>query len=204
MEQIGEKTTGTEGLHGQSQTSPTDRAVGGQPEPTTSKPSSCYICRRRKVKCDKTQPCGNCSRMGTTCTYPPSSRRKSLPPSPELLRTLQLLEKAVKSLEPDGKQMVTGQQALRSENPPDMKMNTPLPHPQQVGDELRGSVQNTNFPLNQTLDAIKLPQESAGSSGGKLIWDQGKETYVKASLWDSFNLNVFKPRTYDGTRNTDC
>lgn len=195
MEQIGEKTTGAEGRDGQSQTSPTNRVVGGQSEPT-SKPSSCYICRRRKVKCDKTQPCGNCSRMGTTCTYPPSSRRKSLPPSPELLRTLQLLEKAVKSLEPDGKQMATGQQqqqVLRSENPADMKMNTPHLHAQQVGDELRGSVQNTNFPLDQTLDTIKLPQESAGSSGGKLIWDQGKETYVKASLWDSFNINVLMP-----------
>ena len=29
----------------------------------------CVICRKRKVKCDKTRPCSNCVRTKQTCTY---------------------------------------------------------------------------------------------------------------------------------------
>ena len=37
---------------------------------------SCQLCRDRKVKCDKQNPCANCRRIGATCV---SVRRKRLP-----------------------------------------------------------------------------------------------------------------------------
>jgi hypothetical protein len=31
---------------------------------------SCRACHQRKIRCDRGVPCTNCSRCGTTCTYP--------------------------------------------------------------------------------------------------------------------------------------
>lgn len=38
---------------------------------TTTNPNAkpCNACRRRKVRCDKSRPCLNCSRLGTACIY---------------------------------------------------------------------------------------------------------------------------------------
>lgn len=42
---------------------------------------ACTICARRKVKCDKTDPCSNCQKAGTQCSYeapaPPKPRKRA-------------------------------------------------------------------------------------------------------------------------------
>lgn len=38
-------------------------------------PRSCYDCHRRKVRCDKKEPCSSCRRLGKACTYPPLGPR---------------------------------------------------------------------------------------------------------------------------------
>lgn len=42
-------------------------------------PRSCYNCHRRKVRCDKGQPCLRCARVGKTCSYPPTGQRIQRP-----------------------------------------------------------------------------------------------------------------------------
>ncbi|KAK4118252.1 hypothetical protein N657DRAFT_628720 [Parathielavia appendiculata] len=42
-------------------------------------PRSCYNCHRRKVRCDKGQPCVRCARSGKLCTYPPIGQRIQRP-----------------------------------------------------------------------------------------------------------------------------
>ncbi|KAK4102543.1 hypothetical protein N658DRAFT_402328, partial [Parathielavia hyrcaniae] len=42
-------------------------------------PRSCYNCHRRKVRCDKGQPCVRCARGGKLCTYPPIGQRIQRP-----------------------------------------------------------------------------------------------------------------------------
>ncbi|KAL2858196.1 hypothetical protein BJX68DRAFT_162674 [Aspergillus pseudodeflectus] len=39
------------------------------------KPKSCLACRKRKVKCDRQLPCGNCSRWTIECIFPSPIRR---------------------------------------------------------------------------------------------------------------------------------
>ncbi|KAJ5114847.1 hypothetical protein NUU61_000606 [Penicillium alfredii] len=44
-----------------------------------SKPYSCVVCHRRKVKCDRQSPCSNCAKANVECVYqapPPPRRRK--------------------------------------------------------------------------------------------------------------------------------
>ncbi|KAE8151146.1 fungal-specific transcription factor domain-containing protein [Aspergillus avenaceus] len=56
--------------------------------------SSCSTCNRKKVKCDKKQPCGACTKAGVNCTFPEPKRalRKlnRLPISEPLTRLTQL------------------------------------------------------------------------------------------------------------------
>lgn len=40
---------------------------------TVQKPRSCVVCRRRKVRCDKTSPCSNCRRANIPCLVPSST-----------------------------------------------------------------------------------------------------------------------------------
>lgn len=40
---------------------------------TVQKPRSCFVCRRRKVRCDKTSPCSNCRRANIPCLVPSST-----------------------------------------------------------------------------------------------------------------------------------
>lgn len=35
---------------------------------------SCAVCRRRKVRCDKTSPCSNCRRANIACVFPSDDR----------------------------------------------------------------------------------------------------------------------------------
>ena len=64
---------------------------------------SCIVCRQRKVKCDRQQPCANCLRSESQCVYPagvgraPKRPRKAV--EARLLAQLSRLENAVKRME---------------------------------------------------------------------------------------------------------
>ena len=64
-------------------------------------PRSCVTCRRRKVRCNKENPCSNCVRAGIECVFPGpgrAPRRSRKPPDAELLARLKRLEGVVTSL----------------------------------------------------------------------------------------------------------
>ncbi|KAL4780092.1 hypothetical protein BJX76DRAFT_339132 [Aspergillus varians] len=64
---------------------------------------SCTLCRQRKIKCDRQQPCGNCVRAESQCVYPaglgraPKRPRKAV--EARLLAQLSRLESMVKRME---------------------------------------------------------------------------------------------------------
>ena len=70
-------------------------------------PASCTLCRRRKVKCDRTVPCGNCQRSKAECvpfipSRAPRGRqggRKRKRGEGEILERIAKLEGLVKSIE---------------------------------------------------------------------------------------------------------
>ena len=62
---------------------------------TTLLPHSCVICQRRKVKCDKTDPCSNCVRHRVVCEYRTPAlpkRRKRTSPDPDIHTKLRRYE----------------------------------------------------------------------------------------------------------------
>ncbi|KAL8765009.1 MAG: hypothetical protein Q9203_006766 [Teloschistes exilis] len=56
---------------------------------------SCVICQRRKVKCDRTDPCSNCAKHRVQCEYrspAPPKRRKRASPDPDVHAKLKRYE----------------------------------------------------------------------------------------------------------------
>ncbi|PKX91289.1 putative C6 transcription factor [Aspergillus novofumigatus IBT 16806] len=65
---------------------------------------SCLLCRSRKVKCDRQQPCGGCIRAASTCIYPSGTGRAPKQPqqstnNPAVLDRLDRLESIIRQLE---------------------------------------------------------------------------------------------------------
>ncbi|KAJ9144471.1 C6 transcription factor [Pleurostoma richardsiae] len=58
----------------------------------------CAACRRRKVGCDKKQPCQNCKKSNSECVYPPDGKSAAQQVDPELWEHLRRLEPMFKSL----------------------------------------------------------------------------------------------------------
>lgn len=64
-------------------------------------PRSCVTCRRRKVRCNKREPCSNCVKAGIECVFPGpgrAPRKQRRPPDVEVLSRLRRLEGVVESL----------------------------------------------------------------------------------------------------------
>ena len=126
---------------------------------------SCHLCSRRKVKCDKTDPCLNCKRKGVECVFrtpaPPRRRKKTLPEA-ALLSRLKKAEELLKShgltigAKDDDSHMADSQSD-------DMDMNTFA--------EGRDSTSHNEKP---TVPAM--------ATSGRLIVDEGKSRYVDRSV----------------------
>ncbi|KAI0137378.1 fungal-specific transcription factor domain-containing protein [Xylariales sp. AK1849] len=73
--------------------------------------TSCERCRRRKIKCDRQQPCSGCEKAGTTCVIAGSGEKQR--PVPKSY--VQALERNVASLELFVQQLAGADKAKRDE-----------------------------------------------------------------------------------------
>lgn len=98
--------------------------MNDDPDNVVRTPPSCVECRRRKSKCDRSQPCRNCSRFGRLCSYEKISRtpltRKHLTDvEDELARTrarLRQYERVVRAGEQNEEQPTTPRDAESNGN----------------------------------------------------------------------------------------
>ncbi|RMZ73014.1 C6 transcription factor [Pyrenophora seminiperda CCB06] len=130
----------------------------GSPTPN---PRSCVTCRRRKVKCDKQNPCSNCVRARIECVFPGPGRapRKSRKPADaELLERLRRLEGVVTSLNAQ----VEG-------------------HEQESG----GGEVNKDAHV-----AVDNSVEGLENRFGRLVVEKGRSRYINNSFWASLNNEV--------------
>lgn len=141
---------------------------------STPNPRSCVTCRRRKVKCDKKQPCSNCARAKIECVFPGPGRapRKSRkPPDGELMERLRRLEGVVQTLNAQVEE-----------------------HEQEAADrERRGSSADCcpRGPGNDSPSvAVDNSVEGLETRFGRLVVDQGRSRYINNSFWASLNNEV--------------
>ncbi|KIW19358.1 hypothetical protein PV08_03653 [Exophiala spinifera] len=139
-------------------------------------PRSCITCRRRKVRCNKQDPCANCVRAGIECIFPAPGRapRKSRkPPDAELLARLKRLEGVVNSL---GAQVdehgivsptVAGTADIRARSFADTRV--------------------ADSPSSERSDSKR---QSIDKSLGRLVINEDRSRYVSNTFWTGMSEEI--------------
>lgn len=148
--------------------------TGGSGGPKLN-PRSCVTCRRRKVRCDKREPCSNCVKANNECVFPPPGRAPRKPRRPhdaELLKRLRRLESVVDSL---------GTQVDEDGN---------------VQPSIEGNGSNRRS-ISETLDLApqgSLRKDSLDHKLGRLLIKDGRSRYVSNEFWTSIGEELAEIR----------
>ncbi|KAH6976296.1 hypothetical protein BKA56DRAFT_658243 [Ilyonectria sp. MPI-CAGE-AT-0026] len=158
---------------------------------------SCVTCRRRKVRCDRRDPCSNCVRAAIDCHYPVTGRvpRRSRDPSvwkspaqkqSELLSRLRRLEAVVTEL---SAQVEEGP-GEPSANPPSDQPNPSLSvsgntsSPDTTQSEARSAGQSLTSDASDALSFI--PGSEFDEEFGRLVVDKDGSRHVGNRFWSVF------------------
>ena len=143
-------------------------------------PRSCVTCRKRKVRCDKHEPCSNCVKASIPCHFPPPGRAPRKPKRSqdvELLKRLRRLESVVENL---------GSHVDEHGNVHALEKVTP-PALSQTSDR-RASTDTT-----KTLE----------HSLGRLLIKEGRSRYVSNEFWASLGDELAELRNVLDSASSD-
>ncbi|KAE8442876.1 hypothetical protein EG329_002618 [Mollisiaceae sp. DMI_Dod_QoI] len=171
---------------------------------------SCVTCRRRKVKCDKQNPCSNCTKAGSPCVFPAPGRAPRRPRQggkvvsereAELLKRLRRLEGVVEEL--------SGQVEVEAvKHSPSSENSSLAPRDTESGDassnkattvRVVGMDEGSGNRKQWIARSLKLgggPPKTAWSPDeaergvGRLVLDEGKSRYVASPFWASITEEV--------------
>ena len=176
-------------------------------------PRSCVTCRKRKVRCDKIDPCTNCQKAGIECVFPQpgrAPRRTKKPQDAELLARLRRLEGVVQKW---GKG-VDGEELSSGEKSPDLRRDATNGSPEQQTDARRASkadgpptcdqLQNKGRNMNslwtgeggnlmtpaENLDRFQQYTTFKNRESGRLVVGEGRSRYVSNSFWAGLTEEV--------------
>ncbi|KAF3763953.1 hypothetical protein M406DRAFT_227231, partial [Cryphonectria parasitica EP155] len=142
---------------------------------------SCVLCRQRKVKCDRQQPCSHCTRSGNDCVYP--SGRGRAPKRPrrdveeQLAEKLSRLETIIKRLASENASQANALSARQTDSPP-------TPGPSRPADDAGSNTASS-------LDRSSSPGlSSIEGQLNRLVIDPKKSYYVSNPLWASLASEI--------------
>ena len=187
------------GLDGaKSEKNATSAGIGGtNASAPPRKVRSCFVCRQRKVKCDKRSPCGNCRRANIPCVLPSAER------PPRWARRQELL----------ANNAVAASQAEESGDAQLMERLRYLEAlVQDLNDQLRQARSNYgsstgpspgsnshNQDEHSTLQTSPAASDGIGKQFGRLVvQDSGQTKYVSSGFWSRIDDEVCS--TFLGTR----
>ncbi|KAI1815242.1 hypothetical protein GGS20DRAFT_356020 [Poronia punctata] len=181
-------------------------------------PRSCVTCRRRKVRCDKHMPCGNCRKATIQCVFPAPGRapRRPRPKDPnapprqtsereqELLKRLRKLEGIVEDL--SGQiEFDTYKHGSNSESP-EATADSAAEHDRRKNptsppiDHVTNNGTTPNHPLLRrtgTSSSSNSPVNPRGNGSdvnkdfGKLVLNEkGKVRYVSNAFWTKISEEI--------------
>ena len=195
-----------------SQTHLTASATAGQ-NPRLN-PRSCVTCRKRKVRCDKTEPCTNCRKAGIECIFPSpgrAPRRSKKPPDAELLARLKRLEGVVQKLGkgPDGEDLSpesggdkspeasketssTGGEnstARHNSQSEPVANHEGVTHGRNANTFCSIEAGNNSSPADK-LERFKQFSPYKSQESGRLVVGEGRSRYVSNSFWAGLTEEV--------------
>ncbi|KUJ24615.1 uncharacterized protein LY89DRAFT_605365 [Mollisia scopiformis] len=171
---------------------------------------SCVTCRRRKVKCDKQNPCSNCTKAGSPCVFPAPGRAPRRPRQggkvvsereAELLKRLRRLEGVVEELSgqveveavkhsPSSDNSSSVQKDNESENASNHKSNTVRVVGMDEGSGNRRTWIARSWKLGAGPPKSAYGPEEVERGVGRLVLDEGKSRYVASPFWASISEEV--------------
>ncbi|KAI1735921.1 fungal-specific transcription factor domain-containing protein [Xylaria scruposa] len=184
----------------------------------TLNPRSCVTCRRRKVRCDKHMPCGNCRKAQIQCVFPapgraprrPRAKDPNAPPKQtseremELLKRLRKLEGIVEDL--SGQiEFETYKHGANSESPEetsdamhdnDRRKTTgtpPVDNQSSTNNAPPGysAPRRTGTGGSTTSSTLVNAKSQHGSEVGKLVLNEkGKVRYVSNAFWSKITDEI--------------
>lgn len=164
------------------------------------KSRSCAVCRRRKVRCDKTAPCSNCRRANIACVFPSDDR------PPRWARRLERLtnEAASASAKPSAKPDPQSEQVmerLRSLEGLVKELSSQLEQANAAsGSEVGGSASSVSSPpitggqhrsdtqdtdMSSTLSTAKVQNQF----GRLVLKDANRSRYVSSGFWSRVDVS---------------
>lgn len=158
---------------------------GTAPTPTPN-PRSCITCRRRKVKCDKKNPCSHCVRAKIDCVFPGPGRapRKSRkPPDAELLERLRRLEGVVTSLNAQVEGHDSNSSTKNNNDDVADRQREPTNTAAAQDQCPLGTTPTTTTPNDDSLQGLE-------ARFGRLVVENGRSRYINNSFWASLNNEV--------------
>ncbi|RDW75995.1 hypothetical protein BP5796_06816 [Coleophoma crateriformis] len=167
---------------------------------------SCTTCRRRKVKCDKKDPCTNCSKAGSQCVFPApgrAPRRPRIGAKPvsdreaELLKRLHRLEGVVEELSgqvDNGDTKPSPSSAGSSGAPRDMDVDGKPNSVRVVGMDEGRTKQDWIKRAFALGTGPPKPAFDLEKNFGRLVVDEGKSEYINDPFWASLTDEVAEIR----------
>lgn len=161
------------------------------PGPAPQHPRSCVVCRQRKVKCDRQQPCSNCTRSACVCVYPTgrgrAPKRARRVADAQLVDKLARLESIVQHLAAEnGPGLVKGSSQPQSTDAPEQSRSTP-----EYGLTPDSSAQHETSGAATSISGRSSPVPfSIETSMSRLIIDDKKSYYVSNPLWATMAQEV--------------
>ncbi|KAJ5972400.1 uncharacterized protein N7479_002318 [Penicillium vulpinum] len=134
---------------------------------------SCVTCRRRKVKCNRRDPCSNCVKTGMACVFPTSGRkfqRASKPREIDVINRLKRLEDVVKNIR----------------HP--IHLETPNPPSDAAGEDTITVMEKC--PFDGTDPRATRHKHGSPEEFGRLIVDNGSSRYISNRLWASLSDQI--------------
>ncbi|KAK2768390.1 hypothetical protein FQN54_000245 [Arachnomyces sp. PD_36] len=177
------------------------------PHPPQLNPRSCTTCRRRKVRCNKRNPCSNCTKAGIECIFPApgrAPRRSKKPADSELLTRLRRLEGVVQALgahvDDDGVVVGGGRgdaspvSAARSA--PTAGASPLIATDSGSADRDEEMVQAKGAMCSDFADADprKIRARKIDQEFGRLVVDDGRSRYVSNRFWASLGDEIEEMR----------
>ncbi|KAH6986464.1 fungal-specific transcription factor domain-containing protein [Ilyonectria sp. MPI-CAGE-AT-0026] len=127
---------------------------------------SCNLCRRRKLRCDRQDPCGTCTKrgLGMSCTYASRPIEGVQRPPATMQQRIQQLESLVV----------------------DLMQQTSASHPAQEAEANLGPpspMLTTDYPTATTSDTDPADNASPASDYGSMQWTKSGSSYVNSAHW---------------------
>ena len=162
---------------------PNPQRSNSPPAATPPNLRSCTTCRKRKVRCDKKNPCASCLKTGSVCIFPGpgrAPRRSRKPQDAELMARLKRLEGVVQSLN----------NVPPSEGEVEPWGLTVQENPNKIPDTLE-NLENGGC-LGRKIMNKDSPPPGLVKEFGRLSVEGGRSAYVSNRFWVSLSEEVSK------------